>query len=122
MIFKIGCYCDYVQGHLRYGHKETEVEVNSREELEEMLKDPDKCEELFEDSDLVVDDYEVDEYSCCYNDCYIIDEEGITDNYNYEYGIQLLQEIRSRLDGPEPSDTRSAIDKAIELFKERIGK
>ena len=31
--------CDYVVGHLRYGHFETEVEVNSLEEAKEMFPD-----------------------------------------------------------------------------------
>lgn len=119
--FVVGRNVDYVQGHLRYGHRETLVEAESREELEEKLKDEKYVEEIFDDSDLIVDDYEVDDSGDFYGDPWIVEEKE--DNpYNYEYGIQLLQEIRSRLGGPEPSDTRNAMDKAIELFKERIGK
>lgn len=51
--------CDYVVGHLRYGHFETEVEVNSLEEAKEMFPDN---RDSYWDMDLIVDDYEVDDY------------------------------------------------------------
>lgn len=51
--------CDYVVGHLRYGHLETEVEVNSLEEAKEMFPDN---RDSYWDMDLIVDDYEVDDY------------------------------------------------------------
>lgn len=51
--------CDFVVGHLRYGHFETEVEVNSLEEAKKMF--PDEYESYY-NMDLIVDDYEVDDY------------------------------------------------------------
>lgn len=51
--------CSYVVGHLRYGHLETEVEVNSLEEAKEMFPDN---RDSYWDMDLIVDDYEVDDY------------------------------------------------------------
>ncbi len=33
MKFRISQDCDYVNGYLRYGHLEGEIEVNSKEEL-----------------------------------------------------------------------------------------
>ena len=51
--------CDFVVGHLRYGHLETEVEVNSLEEAKEMFPEE---RESYWNMDLIVDDYEVDDY------------------------------------------------------------
>lgn len=51
--------CDFVVGHLRYGHLETEVEVNSLEEAKEMFSNDG---DIYYDMDLIVDDYEVDDY------------------------------------------------------------
>lgn len=51
--------CDYVVGHLRYGHLETEVEVNSLEEAQEMFPDN---RDSYWNMELVIDDYEVDDY------------------------------------------------------------
>lgn len=51
--------CDFVTGHLRYGHLETEVEVNSLEEAKEMFPEE---RESYWNMDLIVDDYEVDDY------------------------------------------------------------
>lgn len=51
--------CDYVVGHLRYGHLEAEVEVNSLEEAKEMFPDN---RESYWNMELIVDDYEVDDY------------------------------------------------------------
>lgn len=51
--------CDFVVGHLRYGHFETEVEVNSLEEAKEMF--PDDRQSCY-NMNLIVDDYEVDDY------------------------------------------------------------
>lgn len=52
-------YCDYVAGHLRYGHFETDVEVNSLEEAKEMFPEE---RESYWNMELIVDDYEVDDY------------------------------------------------------------
>lgn len=117
--FVVGRNVDYVVGHLRYGHRETEVEAESEEELKEKLKNEEYVNEIFEDSDLVVDDYEVDDYGEFYEEPWIIKEE---DNYNYDYGILLLKQIKEKLGGPGPSDTDNAIDKAIELFRKKANK
>lgn len=116
--FVVGRNVDYVVGHLRYGHRETEVEAESEEELKEKLKNEEYVNEIFEDSDLVVDDYEVDDCGEFYEEPWII-KEVEEDNYNYDYGILLLKQIKEKLGGPEPSDTSNAINKAIELFEER---
>ena len=58
MKFKVTANVDYVMGHLRYGHLEGIIEAKSEEKLKEMLKDPDVRYDL----ELVVDDYEVDDY------------------------------------------------------------
>lgn len=120
--FVIGRNVDYVQGHLRYGHKETIVEANSKEELEEKLKDENYVNEIFEDSDLIVDDYEVDDCGNFYEEPWIIKEVEEEDSYNYDYGILLLEQIKEKLGGPGPSDTDNAIDKAIELFRKKVNK
>ena len=46
--------CDFVTGHLRYGHLETEVEVNSLEEAKEMFPDESKS---YYNMDLVGNSY-----------------------------------------------------------------
>jgi hypothetical protein len=58
MKFYVSADVDYVVGHLRYGHFEGVVEAESEEELKEMMKDRYFHHRL----DLVVDDYEVDDY------------------------------------------------------------
>lgn len=120
--FIVGRNVDYVQGHLRYGHKETTVEANSKKELEEKLKDENYINEIFEDSDLVVDDYEVDDCGDFYEEPWIIKEVEEKDSYNYDYGILLLEELKSKLGGPKPSDMDNALDKAIELFREKANR
>lgn len=62
---------DWIAGHLRYGHKEGEVEL-TEEEYTEFKKDPtaylkSHYEELCDNFDLLVDDYRIDDYS---NDIY----------------------------------------------------
>lgn len=54
--YKIIGHLDYVQGHLRYGHLELEIE---KEKWDSMTKDEQK-EYLDECGDLIVDDWEVD--------------------------------------------------------------
>lgn len=48
--------CDYVIGHLRYGHLEGVVSANSVEEAEKIAM------ENIDLLDLVIDDYDVDGY------------------------------------------------------------
>jgi hypothetical protein len=57
MKFELYQELDYVQGHLRYGHRKGIVEVESEEELKQMIEDGDL------DLDVIVDDYEIDDWS-----------------------------------------------------------
>lgn len=60
--FKINVDVDYVDGYLRYGHKEMIIEANNLEEAKRYL-DSEENKEFFEEaSDLIVDDYEVNDY------------------------------------------------------------
>lgn len=58
MKFRVSADVGYVMGHLRYGHLERVFEVESEEQLKEMMKDPDFKYNL----ELVIDDYEVDDF------------------------------------------------------------
>lgn len=58
MKFKIYHDCEYVAGHLRYGHLEGTIEVESREEFDQMIEDNSYLEYL----EPVVDDYCIDDY------------------------------------------------------------
>ena len=60
MKFRISQDCDYVNGYLRYGHLEGEIEVDNKEELEKMIKE--NPEELRDYMGLIVDDYEVNDH------------------------------------------------------------
>ena len=56
--FRVTQECDYVQGHLRYGHMEGIIEADSLEDAKRKVE-----EEGYNDYlDIVVDDYEVDSY------------------------------------------------------------
>lgn len=57
MKFAVTRDADYIAGHLRYGHLEGVVEVESEAELRRMVDD----ESIYDYLDLVVDDYEVDD-------------------------------------------------------------
>ena len=59
MKFNVTADLDWVSGHLRYGHLEGIVDVGSEEELDALLETGDIKHYL----DLVVDDYEVDDYA-----------------------------------------------------------
>lgn len=59
MTFKVEQDCDYVQGHLRYGHKTGIIEVDTEDELIDIINDKDKLNDYME---LIVDDYEVEDY------------------------------------------------------------
>lgn len=63
MKFSVNIDCDYVMGHLRYGHLEGEVEAESEEKLKEMIKDGSINDYL----KLVVDSYSVDDYEADWN-------------------------------------------------------
>ena len=56
--YKVFVPCDYIVGHLRYGHFEGEVEVNSIEEVKDILTK----ESIWCNLDLVIDDYSLDDY------------------------------------------------------------
>lgn len=56
--FRVTQDLDYVVGHLRYGHKEGIVEVESEDELKEMIDSG----EIFDYMDVEVDDYSVEDY------------------------------------------------------------
>lgn len=119
MKFKVGRNVDYVQGYLRCGHKETLVEAESKEELEERLKDENFVNEIFEDSDLVVDDYEVNDYGEFYDDPWII-EEVKEDNYDSSYVEHLLIELKNSLDMSKWTNIENEINKmVVDFLKER---
>lgn len=55
---------EYVAGHLRYGHKEGVLEL-TEEEFKKLQEDPLAfiyTQDILCDLDLVIDDYEVDDY------------------------------------------------------------
>lgn len=56
--FRVTQNLDYVTGHLRYGHKEGIVEVESEDELREMIDSG----EIFDYMNIKVDDYSIDDY------------------------------------------------------------
>lgn len=56
--FKVTQDCDYVTGHLRYGHFEGIIEANSLEEAKKIMEEKGSRDYL----ELVVDDYSVDDY------------------------------------------------------------
>ena len=60
--FKVFQDADYVQGHLRYGHREGIIEADSKEDALNKLKNEDYTDYLY----LEIDDYEVD--GLCYGD------------------------------------------------------
>ena len=57
MKFLVTRNAEYVMGHLRYGHQEGIVEVESEEELRKLID----SEDIYDYLDLVIDDYEVDD-------------------------------------------------------------
>lgn len=50
--FKVCVPCDYVSGHLRYGHGEAIIKAENLEEAKQKAKE-------WDDYDLIIDDYEV---------------------------------------------------------------
>ena len=61
--YKVFIPCNYVVGHLRYGHFEGEVEANSMEEVKAMFTKADSLIDL----DLCIDDYRVEDYEVDFN-------------------------------------------------------
>lgn len=57
MKFKLFRDTEYVMGHLRYGHLEGIVQVDTEEELKKMIAD----ESINDYMELVIDDYSVDD-------------------------------------------------------------
>lgn len=58
MKFRVTQDLDYITGHLRYGHKEGIVEVESEEELKGLIDTGDINDYM----SVEVDDYEVEDY------------------------------------------------------------
>lgn len=52
---------EYLMGHLRYGHFELQMDEEEYKEYEKYT-DEEKEEYIFENGDLIIDDYEVDDY------------------------------------------------------------
>ena len=57
MKFKVSQECDYVMGHLRYGHLEGVVDVKDEEELKGLIE----SDEITDYMEIKVDDYEIEE-------------------------------------------------------------
>lgn len=58
MKFMVTADLDWIMGYLRYGHMEGIVEVDSREELDELIY----TGEIRQFLDIVVDDYRIEDY------------------------------------------------------------
>lgn len=55
--FRVTQYANYVQGHLRYGHREGIIEVESKEDALDKLENEDYTDYL----NFVLDDYSVND-------------------------------------------------------------
>ena len=58
---KIVLNCDYVQGYLRYGHFELELNDKDYKEFKALSKE-EQLEQIKSDGDLIIDSYRVDDY------------------------------------------------------------
>ena len=58
---KIKLNCNYVQGYLRYGHFELELDDNDYKEFEALSKE-EQLEQIESDGNLIIDSYRVDDY------------------------------------------------------------
>lgn len=58
MKFMVTADLDWIMGYLRYGHMEGVVEVDSKEELDELIY----TGEIRQFLDIVVDDYRIEDY------------------------------------------------------------
>lgn len=52
--FKVYVPCEYIVGHLRYGHGEAIIEAENEEEAK-------KKAQMYEDFDIEIDDFEIDD-------------------------------------------------------------
>ena len=59
--YKVSVPTDYVAGHLRYGHYETEIEAESLEKVKEYINSNEGKEYIKEVAEFEVDDYEIDD-------------------------------------------------------------
>ena len=59
--YKVSVPTDYVTGHLRYGHYETEIEAESLEKVKEYINSNEGKEYIKEVAEFEVDDYEIDD-------------------------------------------------------------
>ena len=58
---KIVLNCDYVQGYLRYGHFELELDDKDYKEFKALSKE-EQLEQIKSGGDLIIDSYRVDDY------------------------------------------------------------
>lgn len=59
MKIKVTQDLDYVQGHLRYGHREGIIEADSLEDAKQEIEKEEDYEDFLS---IVVDDYEIDDW------------------------------------------------------------
>ena len=58
---KIKLNCNYVQGYLRYGHFELELDDNDYKEFKALSKE-EQLEQIKSDGNLIIDSYRVEDY------------------------------------------------------------
>lgn len=58
---KIVLNCEYIQGHLRYGHFELELNDKDYKEFKALSK-KEQLEQIKSDGNLIIDSYRVDDY------------------------------------------------------------
>ena len=58
---KIVLNCDYIQGHLRYGHFKLELDDKDYKEFKALSKE-EQLEQIKSNGDLIIDSYRVDDY------------------------------------------------------------
>ena len=85
--FKVFQDADYVQGHLRYGHREGIIEADSKEDALNKLKN----EGYTDDLNLVVDDYSV--YDAEFGDNEFEIEEIPEENIKEDIKVSITEQI-----------------------------
>ena len=75
MKFKFRKELDYIVGHLRYGHIDGTVEADNLEESKKKLEEYEKKDLLCEFGEVVVDDYECEDYEKSSTPARIIEDE-----------------------------------------------